>query len=541
MHALHAKLEATGRPQRNALARARDSVRLAAHGLRSANWKRPGRAGRRLLAILMIGLIGLSLISGGLLQRDLRETSREQQRVLRQLEATLDDLHAAALTAMPLADAPCEHILGTLRRQAAVVPQVRSLLLARDGVVHCASLRGDGIGDVALSGTGQEALALIPGNALAPERPLLLYRWQQASRQVIVVADAQHVWRAATAGRDVGDSVWRVADMQMGSDGIVRPRVDPEAMTIASSRYPMALAVDTAGGEPGSPWRSFRGGVLLVLLACGPGGYLLHRLRHRAQGQPREFERAIRKGEFVPYYQPLVRAADMEWAGVEVLARWVHPSRGLLTPDNFMPGLERTAYILPATEHLMARAASELTGMLSQLPAGFHVSFNITPAHLAGRWLPEQCRHFLAAFPKDRITLVLELTEREGVDADDGVRAVLEEVRQMGVRIALDDFGVGHSNLSHLQELRVDGLKIDRGFIARLAKSAGMTPILQAILDLAERMDLDVVAEGVETRAQADALVLHGVTLLQGYLFARPLASQDLPAALSRAPLSPRA
>ena len=111
----------------------------------------------------------------------------------------------------------------------------------------------------------------------------------------------------------------------------------------------------------------------------------------------------------------------------------------------------------------------------------------------------------------------------------------------MGARIALHDFGVGHSNLSHLQELRVDGLKIDRGFIARLAKSAGMTPILQAILDLAERMHLDVVAEGVGTRAQADGPVLHGVTLLQGYLFARPLASQDLPAALSRAPLSPRA
>lgn len=540
MHALHAKLEATGRSQRNGLARVGNASRPAAHGFHSGGWKRLGQAGRLLLAILVTGVLALSLIHGGLLQGEHRETSQEQQRVLMQLEATLDDIHAAALTAMPLTDAPCGDVREVLRRQAAVVPQVRSLLLARDGVVYCGSLPGDSIGDVALFGAGQEALALIDGNALAPERPLLLYRWQQASRQVIVVVDAQHVWRAATAGRDIGDSAWRVADMQMGNDGFVRPPIDPEAIVIASSRYPMALAVDAAGEERGSPWRSFRAGVLLMLLACIPGGYLLHRLKHRHQGQQREFERAIRKGELVPYYQPLVRAADMEWAGVEVLARWMHPSRGLLTPDHFMPGLEQTTLILPATAHLMEQAASELAGMLPQLPAGFHVSFNITPAHLAGSWLPEQCRRFLAAFPKDRVNLVLELTEREGVDADEGVHAVLEEVRRMGVRIALDDFGVGHSNLSHLQELRVDGLKIDRGFIVRLAMSAGMTPILQTILDLAERMDLDVVAEGVETRAQADALVLHGVTLLQGYLFARPLASRDLPAALARAPLAPR-
>lgn len=540
MHAIHAKLEATGRPQRGGWVGTRDTGCAIGHGLHSGRWRRLARAGLVWLVILIPGWMGLSLIQDDVLQTRQLETSQEQRRVLSQLEMMLDEVHAAAVAAMPLADAPCESVLGALRRQAAVVPQVRSLLLARDGEVHCASLSGESGGDLGMFGGGQEALAFVAGSAVAPERPLLLYRWRQGSQQVIAVVDARHAWRAAI-GRDVGDGAWRVAGMQLGNDGLAPSPIRPDAAAIASSRYPIEIVADAPGAMPRPPWRSFHVGVLLVLLAGIPGGYLIHRLMPRRQGRHREYERAIRKGEFVPYYQPLVRAADMEWAGVEVLARWLHPNRGLLAPDSFMTGLERSRFILPATGYLMERAAHELAGMLPQLPVGFHVSFNITPAHLAGRWLPELCQRFLSVFPQDRIILVLELTEREGVEADEDVHAVLEELRRMGVRIALDDFGVGHSNLSHLQDLRVDGLKIDRGFIARLGSPAGMTPILRTILDLAERMDLDVVAEGVETRAQADALIRHGVTLLQGYLFARPLAGQDLPSALSRTPLPPGA
>lgn len=312
----------------------------------------------------------------------------------------------------------------------------------------------------------------------------------------------------------------------------------PSTGTTPSSREPDMLAGASSGESMDDVERTSRVPVLFASLLGIPMGYLTHRVMRRRHGLHRELGQAIRKSEFIPYYQPLVRAAGMEWAGVEVLARWAHPTRGVITPDRFMSRLERTELILPMTAQLMIRAADELAEMLPLLPAGFHVAFNITPAHLAGRWLPEQCRRFLAAFPAGKVSLVLELTEREGVEADGAVLAVLEEIRRMGVRIALDDFGVGHSNLSQLQELQVDLLKIDQGFVTPLVLPDQLTPILRTILDLAERLDLEVVAEGVETWAQAEALARHGADLLQGYLFARPMAGQDLPAVLARAPIS---
>lgn len=470
-----------------------------------------------------------------------QQVSRHQQQDLTRLEAMLDDIHAATVDAMPLADAQCADVVGALRLRAAVTPQIRSLLLVRDGVIHCSTLSGEVASGSGSFASGQEALALVAGNAVAPDRPLLLYRSERGRHQVIAVVDALHVWRVASTAPAMSDTVWTVADMQMGDDGVLRPwaaRKQGGAGMTVSSRYPMGLVTTSVAGTPSRARWPLRLSGLLALLAGVPVAYLVHRLARRRQEPRRELERAIRKGEFVPYYQPLVRAADMEWAGVEVLARWEHPTRGLLTPDGFLPRVERTALILPMTARLMARAADELANMLPLLSTGFHVAFNITPAHLAGRWLPEQCQRFLSSFPPGRVELVLELTEREGVEANAATLAVLDEVRRMGVRIALDDFGVGHSNLSHLQELRADRLKIDRGFVARLVAPGRMTPILRTILDLAERLDLDVVAEGVETWTQADALARHGVNLLQGYLFARPLAGRDLPAVLARPPIS---
>jgi len=489
-------------------------------------------------------LVGLALLHEHDLRTRQREASQVRQQTLVQLETMLDGVHATAVAAVPLADAPCVDVVDTLRRRTAAVPQLRSLLVVRDGMVHCSSLADEVTEGPALFGPHQETLALAAGNAVAPDRPLLLYRWKQGSRQVIAVMDALHAWQSATVGRVEDGDAWRVAGMQLDANGQLQPRATPEfaqANEVASSRYPIALVADPSNAVPRPSPRSLQAAALLAMLAVIPGGYLFRHFAGRRQPRHRAFRRALRKGEFIPYYQPLKRAADREWAGVEVLARWAHPTRGLQVPGNFMADLERTEFILPMTAHLMQQAASELVEMLPALPPRFHVSFNITPAHLSGRWLPEQCRRFLSAFPPGSVRLVLELTEREQVDVDEGVHAVLDEVRRMGVRIALDDFGVGHSNLSHLQELRVDALKIDRGFIAPLTGRGDMTPILRTILDLAHRLELDVVAEGVETPGQADVLTEHGVMLLQGYLFARPMAAPDLLAALEGAAASSRA
>lgn len=452
------------------------------------------------------------------------------------LEAMLDQVHSTVDASLPLAAGDCVEVVDALRLKAATLPQARSLVLARDGMAYCSTLYGEIAVPTEAMGLSDDAVTLVAGNEVAPDRPLLLYRLSRGPHEAVAVLDALHVRQSLQEGRE---SAWVVAAKRLERAGGIRvlsPDADAESRLVTSSRHPVAIAAD-AGDEQAKHSRGPSSAAwLLMALAGMPMGYLFHRWTIRRRALKREFQRAVRDGEFVPFYQPIVRCADRNWAGVEVLARWEHPGRGLLAPDRFMPQLEHSDFLLPMTAGLMSRAARELAGMLSLLPAGFHVAFNITPAHLSARWLPEHCRRFLAAFPPGRIALVLELTEREGVVPDADVLAVLDEVRRLGVRIALDDFGVGHSNLSHLQELHADRLKIDRGFVTRLPDPDGITPILRTILDLAERLDLDVVAEGVEIPAQADALARHGVAFLQGYLFARPLPASSLPGTLASRP-----
>jgi len=454
------------------------------------------------------------------------------------LEAMLDQVHSTVDASLPLAAGDCVEVVDALRLEAATLPQARSLVLARDGLAYCSTLYGEIAMPTEVMGLSDDVVTLVAGNEVAPDRPLLLYRVSRAPHEAIAVLDALHVRRSLQDGRE---SAWVVGTKRLERDGelrILSPDANAQIRLVTSSRYPVAIASDAGGELTGHPRDASSAALLLMALAGIPMGYLVHCWAVRHRRLKREFQRAIRDGEFVPFYQPVVRAADGGWAGAEVLARWQHPWRGLLAPDAFMAEMEQSDLILPMTAQLMSRAAADLASMSSTLPAEFHIAINITPAHLAGRWLPEQCQRFLAAFPPGRIALVLELTEREGIVADAGVHAVLDELRQLGVRIALDDFGVGHSNLNQLQELRVDRLKIDRGFVERLPDPDGITPILRTILDLAERLDLDVVAEGVETRAQADALARHGVALLQGYLFARPVPGSLLPGVLAGAGLA---
>lgn len=456
--------------------------------------------------------------------------------VMSKLETMLDQVHSTVEASLPLAAGGCVDVVDALRLKAATLPQARSLILARDGTAYCSTLYGEISTPTEAMGLSDDVVTLVAGNEVAPDRPLLLYRLSRGPHEAIAVVDALHVRQSLQDGHELA---WVVGTKRLERDGGIRvlsPDADAESRLVTSSRFPVAIASD-AGDEQAQHSRNPSSAAMLLMALSGmPMGYGVHRWTIRRRALKREFQRAVRDGEFVPFYQPIVRSADGGWAGVEVLARWEHPGRGLLAPDLFMSQLERSDFILPMTAGLMSRTARELAGMSSRLPAGFHVAFNITPAHLSAHWLPEHCRRFLATFPPGRIALVLELTEREGVVPDADVLAVLDEVRRLGVRIALDDFGVGHSNLSHLQELHADRLKIDRGFVSRLPDPDGITPILRTILDLAERLDLDVVAEGVETPAQADALARHGVAFLQGYLFARPLPASLLADTLASRP-----
>jgi EAL domain-containing protein (putative c-di-GMP-specific phosphodiesterase class I) len=267
-------------------------------------------------------------------------------------------------------------------------------------------------------------------------------------------------------------------------------------------------------------WRRIPVVVMVCWLLLGAGvsiawrrTLLRSRLYHR-------IERGLHKREFVPFVQPIVELASGQCAGAEILMRWHHPHRGMLTPFEFIDEAERTGLIVGMSDLVMSRAAHQLAAIATEYP-NLYFSFNLTPAQIALPQLPGRLAELFTAetIPRDRI--LLELTERELVDATTIAR--LNALRDEGWRIAIDDFGTGHSSLAALEQLKLDRLKIDRAFVSTIDEETVNRPVLDSIIDLSSRMQMAMIAEGVETRAQWEYLAARGVQYAQGYLVARPL------------------
>ena len=162
-----------------------------------------------------------------------------------------------------------------------------------------------------------------------------------------------------------------------------------------------------------------------------------------------------------------------------------------------------------------------------QTPPDFHIGVNIAPEHLSSPGLVPEIQAFRANVAARRPLIVLEITERSLISDNGQARRNIDALRAEGVRVAIDDFGTGHCSLSYLQKFPVDYLKIDKGFVHAIQPTGEEAPVLDVIITLSHRLNLAVVAEGVETQEQFDYLISRGVAFIQGYLFARPMPSAE--------------
>lgn len=241
-----------------------------------------------------------------------------------------------------------------------------------------------------------------------------------------------------------------------------------------------------------------------------------------------ELRQAIEERQLTLFYQPRVRLADAGLASVEALVRWRHPTRGLISPDTFVPLAEESGLINALGREVLDLATAQLR--LWQ-DAGFavpRVAVNLSPLELRGGGLVERVRGALnkARLAPDR--LELEVTETAAlVDKSRGAE-VLKELRSFGVHVILDDFGTGHASLAHLRELPVDAIKLDRGFISAsgdpAADPGADQAILKAVTTLGSALGVPVTAEGVETEEQLRAVIAAGCHAVQGFLISPPVA-----------------
>ncbi|MCJ2066856.1 EAL domain-containing protein [Methylobacterium sp. J-088] len=261
----------------------------------------------------------------------------------------------------------------------------------------------------------------------------------------------------------------------------------------------------------------------------GRGNYRFFRstmdeeLRARARTEA-ELRVAIETGAIEPFYQPVVSLPGKDIVGVEVLARWRHPVRGLIAPSEFISVAEETGMIADLSYNLIRRACLDARAWPSHLV----LAVNIAPHQFQDAWLAQRILAILTetGFPPQR--LEVEITESALIQDLEATRATLLSLRQLGVRIALDDFGTGYSSLYHLRELKFDKLKIDRSYVDAITMSDERAKLVDAIIKLGTSLGLTTTAEGIETDASLDWLSDQGCHFGQGYLFGRAMPKSEM-------------
>jgi EAL domain-containing protein (putative c-di-GMP-specific phosphodiesterase class I) len=237
-----------------------------------------------------------------------------------------------------------------------------------------------------------------------------------------------------------------------------------------------------------------------------------------------DLRQAIAEGQFELHYQPSVEIKTGRIAGCEALLRWNHPQRGMISPMDFIPVAEETGLINPLGEWVLATACAEA----ATWPDDIRLAVNVSPVQLKSPTLALRIASILAASNLSPHRLEIEMTETVFIHDDEETLAILHQLRSIGVRIALDDFGVGYSSLSYLQRFPLDKIKIDRSFIRDITEPGGSAPIVQAITGIAMARNIITTAEGIETEQQLDVLRSLGCTEMQGFLFSRPKPAAEI-------------
>jgi diguanylate cyclase (GGDEF)-like protein len=240
-----------------------------------------------------------------------------------------------------------------------------------------------------------------------------------------------------------------------------------------------------------------------------------------------ELRRAIESQELVLHFQPKAELDSGCIVGAEALVRWIHPQRGFMPPNDFIPIAERTGLIKPLSRHVLD-AALRQCGAWRAEGLDLHVAVNLTIPDLLDLELPRLIQQLLVEHRVRPDQLELEITESTILADPFRVKQVLAGLNELGLRLAIDDFGTGYSSLAYLRRLPVQTIKIDRSFVADMCENASDATIVRSTIDLARNLGLEVVAEGVETEETWAALRAQGCTLAQGYLISKPLPADEL-------------
>jgi len=440
----------------------------------------------------------------------------------------------------------CSEIEGVLQRAGTLNAYFRAIGKLEGQTITCSSAYGLNPGTLSemmqrappVTGKSWWSLSLA-GTAGVPQRPAVIFVRQLADNEGFwAIIDGQYLMDFMSA---IGEARGYRASMRFnGGAPISMGEEEPASSGLfnaqiyqaQSSRYPISVTIETPGSELMRTWRQVififlpMTAILSILLMVLTANWLQRRISWRD-----EIRRAIRTRQFSVHYQPVYNNNTQKCAGAEALLRWTLPSGDSIRPDIFISAAEAEGMIVPLTRHLLDLVADDVQQW--DVAPGFHMGINLAADHLQHPSFVEDMLNFAERVKHKQLLITLELTERSLIKDGEDVAKKLDRLRAEGMMVAIDDFGTGHCSLSYLQTFALDYLKIDRGFINAIESLSGETPVLDAIINLSHKLQLEVLGEGVETSLQYLYLRQRGVTFIQGYYYARPMDNRALVAWLA--------
>jgi diguanylate cyclase (GGDEF)-like protein/PAS domain S-box-containing protein len=240
-----------------------------------------------------------------------------------------------------------------------------------------------------------------------------------------------------------------------------------------------------------------------------------------------DLRKGLERNELEVHYQPFYSLDALKIVGAEALVRWRHPVNGLMSPMRFIPMAEETGLILQVGRYVIEQACQQVRAIRDTLGVDLPISVNLSPRQFQESGLLSQVAEALDATGLPSESLIFEITESMVMEDLSGAREIMKKLNRLGVRLAIDDFGTGHSSLAYLKQFPVHEVKVDRAFVKGIADSRVDSAIVRAVIDLANAIGIDAVAEGVETTEQLNGLKLLGCPVGQGFFFSRPLQAKQ--------------
>lgn len=264
--------------------------------------------------------------------------------------------------------------------------------------------------------------------------------------------------------------------------------------------------------------------VIVILLITS---ILIYKILAKDRGMLGDLIRGLENDEFIPFYQPIIDVTNNSIYGAEVLVRWIHPTDGLMPPNVFIPLAERSGIVGDISRSLFKKIVHDLNKIKAEYDGRLYISMNIGPEIEFSSAFYNDCNIYIDEMNKLIEHVCFEITERENIEENEGCKNFIAWLANKNATLALDDFGTGNSNMAYISLIEPQYLKIDRLFVSGIGENKTLESLIESTINLARLLDIEVIAEGVETNQQLDFLKEKGVRLIQGFLFSKPLPASD--------------